>query len=79
MIHATGYFAQAAKEAGVKGIVNLSQISAREDAKIHSSQDHWISVRVFDWSGLTVAHLRPTYFAEWLLYFAPMIRAGSLQ
>ena len=36
------------------------------------------NTHVFDWSGLTVAHLRPTYFAEWLLYLAPMIRAGLL-
>ena len=28
--------------------------------------------------GVTVAHIRPTYFAEWLLYLAPMIRAGLL-
>jgi uncharacterized protein YbjT (DUF2867 family) len=75
---ATAYFAQAAKEAGVDGIVNMSQISAREDAKSHAATDHWLSERVFDWSGLTVAHIRPTYFAEWLLYIAPMIRAEKL-
>jgi uncharacterized protein YbjT (DUF2867 family) len=56
----------------------MSQISAREDAKSHAAQDHWLAERVFDWSGLTVIHLRPTYFAEWLLYLAPMIRAGLL-
>ena len=27
---------------------------------------------------MTVAHIRPTYFAEWLLYLAPMIKAGRL-
>jgi NAD(P)H dehydrogenase (quinone) len=75
---ATAYFAQAAKEAGVDGIVNMSQISAREDAQSHAATDHWLSERVFDWSGLTVAHIRPTYFAEWLLYVAPMIKAGLL-
>ncbi len=56
----------------------MSQISARKDAKSHAAQDHWLAERVFDWSGLTVVHLRPTYFAEWLLYLAPMIRAGLL-
>ena len=25
-----------------------------------------------------LAHIRPTYFAEWLLYVAPMIKAGLL-
>jgi NAD(P)H dehydrogenase (quinone) len=78
IVQATAYFAQAAKEAGVDGIVNMSQISAREDAKSHAATDHWLAERVFDWSGVTVAHIRPTYFAEWLLYLVPMIRAGLL-
>ena len=78
ILQATAYFAQAAKEAGVDGIVNMSQISAREDARSHAATDHWLSERVFDWSGLTVAHIRPTYFAEWLLYLAPMIKGGLL-
>ena len=73
ILEATTYFAQAAKEAGVDGIVNMSQKSAREDAKSLAATDHWLAERVFDWSGLTVAHIRPTYFAEWLLYLAPMI------
>jgi NAD(P)H dehydrogenase (quinone) len=78
ILQATAYFAQAAKEAGVDGIVNMSQKSAREDAKSHAATDHWLSERVFDWSGVTVAHIRPTYFAEWLLYLAPMVKAGLL-
>jgi uncharacterized protein YbjT (DUF2867 family) len=78
LLQATAYFAQAAKEAGVDGIVNMSQISAREDARSHAATDHWLSERIFDWSGLSVAHIRPTYFAEWLLYLAPMIKAGLL-
>src|SRR5260370_1350814 len=78
IIQATAYFAQAAKEAGIDCVVNMSQISAREDAKSHAAQDHWLAERVFDWSGLTVAHLRPTYFAEWLLYLPPMIPPGLL-
>jgi NAD(P)H dehydrogenase (quinone) len=78
IVQATAQFAQAAKEAAVDGIVNMSQISAREGAKSHAATDHWLAERVFDWSGVTVAHIRPTYFAEWLLYLAPMIRAGLL-
>src|SRR5246127_5822234 len=61
ILQASAYFAQAAKEAGVDGIVNMSQKSAREDAKSHAATDHWLSERVFDWSGLTVPHHRPTY------------------
>jgi NAD(P)H dehydrogenase (quinone) len=78
ILQATTYFAQAAKEVGVDGIVNMSQKSAREDAKSHAATDHWLSERVFDWSGVPTAHIRPTYFAEWLLYLAPMIKAGLL-
>ena len=78
IIQATAYFAQAAKEAGIDGVVNMSQVCARADAKSHAMCDHWVAERVFDWSGLTVAHLRPTLFAESLLVLAPMIRAGLL-
>jgi NAD(P)H dehydrogenase (quinone) len=68
LIDATAYFAQAARETGVGAIVNMSQISARREAKSHAARDHWIAERVFDWSGIPVTHLRPTFFAEWLLY-----------
>src|SRR6266849_1277193 len=37
IIQATAFFAQAAKEAGVACVVNMSQISAREDAKSHAA------------------------------------------
>src|SRR6266851_2675198 len=78
ILQATAYFSQAAKEAGVDCIVNMSQKTAREDAQSHAATDHWLAERVFDWSGVTVAHIRPTYFAEWLLYLAPMLKAGRL-
>ena len=68
IITAAAYFAHAAKEAGVTAIVNMSQISARRESKSHAAQDHWVSERVFDWSGVAATHLRPTFFAEWLIY-----------
>jgi NAD(P)H dehydrogenase (quinone) len=68
LIQATAYFADAAKRADLKAVVNLSQISAREDSKSHAARDHWIAERVLDWSGVPVVHLRPTFFAQWLLY-----------
>jgi NAD(P)H dehydrogenase (quinone) len=68
IISAAAYFAQAAKEAGVTAIVNMSQISARRESASHAAQDHWISERVFDWSGVATTHLRPTFFADWLVY-----------
>ena len=68
ILGAAAYFAQAAKEAGVSAIVNMSQISARRESTSHAAQDHWISERVFDWSGVATTHLRPTFFADWLVY-----------
>ena len=68
LIDATAYFAQAAKDAGLDGIVNMSQISARYESKSHAARDHWIAERVFDWSGVPVTHIRPTFFAQWLTY-----------
>jgi NAD(P)H dehydrogenase (quinone) len=68
ILGAAAYFAQAAKEAGVTAIVNMSQISARRESASHAAQDHWVSERIFDWSGVPTTHLRPTFFAEWLVY-----------
>lgn len=78
LMQATAQFAQSALEAGVEAIVNMSQVSARRGAKSHSAREHWLAERVFEWSGLNVTHIRPTYFAEWLLYLAPMIRQGVM-
>jgi NAD(P)H dehydrogenase (quinone) len=68
LIQATTYFAEAAQKSGVQAIVNMSQISARRDSESHAARDHWIAERVFDWSGVPVTHLRPTFFAQWLTY-----------
>jgi NAD(P)H dehydrogenase (quinone) len=74
LIDAAAYFAQAAREARLSSIVNMSQISARRESKSHQARDHWISERVFDWSGIPVTHLRPTFFAEWLTYTYMRVR-----
>jgi NAD(P)H dehydrogenase (quinone) len=63
IINAAAYFAQAAKEAGVTAIVNMSQISARRESRSHAVQDHWISERVFDWSGVATTRLARKLFA----------------
>jgi uncharacterized protein YbjT (DUF2867 family) len=78
IIASTAYFAQAAVEANIESVVNMSQISSRRDSKSHAARDHWIAERVFDWSGLNVAHVRPTFFAEWMIYLSPVIKAHNL-
>jgi NAD(P)H dehydrogenase (quinone) len=81
LIHATVNFAQAAKEAGVSTIVNLSQRSANRYSTSNSCRDSFLAEQVFNWSGLSVIHLRPTYFLEWLLYpwQLPYLQKGILR
>lgn len=74
ILDATAYFIQAALEANVAHIVNMSQRTSRRESPSHGAQNHWISERLFDHSGIPVTHLRPTLFAEWLMYFAPEIK-----
>jgi NAD(P)H dehydrogenase (quinone) len=78
ILEATAFFAQAAIEEGVGSIVNMSQISARRIAKSHAAQSHWIAERLLDRSGIPVTHLRPTFFAEWLMYMAGSIRQKDM-
>src|SRR5258708_9607887 len=79
LIEATAYFAQAAKEGTVSTVVNMSQISARREAKSHAAFNHWTAERVVDWSGLAVTHLHPTFFAEWSLSYAQSIKDGLVR
>lgn len=77
LLESTAYFAQAAIEQGVGHIVNMSQISARRDSESHAAQNHWIAERLLDRTGIPTTHLRPTFFSEWLMYFAEDIKANS--
>ena len=69
LLEATATFAQAAEEAGVTAIVNMSQISARRGAASDAARIHWLGERILDWSPVAATHLRPTYFAEWFTIF----------
>lgn len=66
LLEATTYFAQAATEAGVRSVVNMSQISARRDAGSDAARLHWLCERLLDRTDLLTVHIRPTFFAEWL-------------
>ena len=81
LLNAVVNFAQAAKETGVKTVVNLSQRSANRESTSNSCRDTFIAEEIFNWSGLPVIHLRPTYFLEWLLYpwQLPYIQQGVLR
>ncbi len=69
LLDATVIFAQAASEAGVKAVVNMSQISARREANSDAARQHWLGERLLDRTTMQTAHLRPTFFAEWLTWY----------
>lgn len=81
LINATVNFAQAARETGVKTVINLSQRSANRESSSDSCRDTYIAEEILNWSGLPVIHLRPTYFLEWLLYpwQLPYLKQGVLR
>jgi NAD(P)H dehydrogenase (quinone) len=66
---ATVAFAQAAAEAGVRSVVNMSQISARREAASNQARQHWLAERLLDRTAMLTAHLRPTFFAEWISWW----------
>lgn len=80
-IQATAYFAQAARENGLKAVLNLSQRSANRESSSDSCRDTFLGEEIFNWSGVPVIHLRPTYFLEWLTYpwQLPFLQQGVLR
>ena len=69
LVEATTNVAVAARDAGVEALVNMSQISAREESKSPLARQHWLSERILDWADVGAVHLRPTFFAENLVMF----------
>ncbi len=69
LLDATMNVAIAAKREGIEGLVNMSQISAREVAQSPMAYNHWQSEQIFDWADIGASHINPTYFAEDLYLF----------
>ena len=66
LVEATTNVAVAARDEGVDALVNLSQITAREDSESPLARHHWLSENIFDWADVCAVHIRPTFFAEML-------------
>jgi NAD(P)H dehydrogenase (quinone) len=77
LIEAITIFAAAAKEARVEAIVNMSQVTARDDFPSLAARRYWLGEHVLDWTGIGVTHVQPTLFLENLLVFADVIRKES--
>jgi hypothetical protein len=56
LLDAIAIFAQASSEAGVKAVVNMSQISARREANSNAARQHWIGERLLDRTAMQTAH-----------------------
>jgi NAD(P)H dehydrogenase (quinone) len=69
LVEATANIAIAARDEGISGIVNMSQITTRESARSPLSHHHWLSENVFDQADVGAVHIRPTFFMENLLLF----------
>jgi uncharacterized protein YbjT (DUF2867 family) len=68
LMDATANVAQAAEDNGVRAIVNMSQKSARRESASNAARQHWVAERLLDRSPVAATHLRPTFFAEWLVH-----------
>ncbi len=77
LVEATTIAAVAARAAGVEALVNMSQISARENSDSPLARQHWLSENVFDWADVGAVHLRPTFFAENLVMFGAVTVAAE--
>jgi uncharacterized protein YbjT (DUF2867 family) len=65
LLDATATFATATREAGVKLVVNLSQLVQRSgEQPTPHQQRHWLSEQIFDWANVGAVHLDATIFYE---------------
>ena len=64
-------FVGIARSAGVERIVRLSAMSADPDAKSDLSRRHGLRERALEESGMAWTHLRPTWFMQMMLEYAP--------
>lgn len=64
LIDATATVAAVARAAGVRRLVEVSQLRPRPDAHSPRTRQHWVSEQVFDWAEVGAVHLRATVFFE---------------
>lgn len=70
LVEATSNVAVAARDEGISGVVNMSQIIAREGARSPLTRQHWLAENILDIADVGAVHIRPSYFMENLLLFA---------
>ncbi len=64
LLDATAAVAAAARSAGVRQLVEVSQLTPQPHSHSPRTRQHWLSEQVFDWAGVGAVHLRATVFYE---------------
>lgn len=72
-----GNFVEAAKRAGLRHIVKQSAVGAGPDAPEGMTRWHWQTEQQISASGIPFTHLRPVFFMQTLLGYAPFIAMKS--
>lgn len=72
-----GNFVEAARQAGQVHIVKISGLGTALDSPVRSGRWHAQIERGIEDSGLPFTHLRPPFFMQNILRFAPSIRANG--
>lgn len=70
LLEAAAVTAVAANRAGVRRLVEVSQLWPDPDAVSPRTRQHWVSEQVFDAADIGVVHLRPSAFYESVVGFA---------
>src|SRR5918992_2331370 len=72
-----GNFIEAAKRAGRVHVVKISGLGTALDSPVRSGRWHAQTEKYVEDSGLPFTHLRPPFFMQNILRFAPTIRASG--
>lgn len=64
LLDATAIMAVAARQAGVRRLINLVMLRSSLDAPTPRMRQNYLSEQVFEWAAIGVAHLRATVFYE---------------
>jgi uncharacterized protein YbjT (DUF2867 family) len=64
LLDATAIMAVAARDAGIKRLINLVMARSSLDAPTPRMRENYLSEQVFEWAGIGAAHIRATVFYE---------------
>jgi len=79
LLDATAAVATAAQRAGIRRLVEVSQLRPRPTAVSPRTRQHWLSEQIFDWAGVGAIHLRATVFYENIRVLVSLAAAGRLE